>query len=62
LLLMTTMLHSTCPDCTAIVPAPPGARVSSIAVCGACHAELELISLEPPEYALAPEIEEDFGE
>ena len=59
---MTTVVHSACPDCTASVPAPPGARVSTITVCGSCQAELELISLDPPAYALAPEIEEDFGE
>jgi alpha-aminoadipate/glutamate carrier protein LysW len=31
-------------------------------VCPACQAELEVIGVEPVEFALAPEIEEDFGE
>jgi alpha-aminoadipate/glutamate carrier protein LysW len=53
---------STCPDCTAAMPESPDLRVMSIVVCPACPAELEVISLEPTEYALAPEIEEDFGE
>ncbi|MGO9955637.1 MAG: lysine biosynthesis protein LysW [Solirubrobacteraceae bacterium] len=59
---MSITVVSTCPDCAAVVPAPAGVRVSSVVVCPACQAELELISLDPPEYALAPEIEEDFGE
>jgi alpha-aminoadipate carrier protein LysW len=59
---MTTILETTCPDCTEPVPVPAGARVSSITECQVCKAELELVSLDPPEYALAPEIEEDFGE
>ncbi|HST84614.1 MAG TPA: hypothetical protein VLL08_22945 [Kineosporiaceae bacterium] len=60
---MTTIpLTSTCPDCTEFVPTSEGLRVTSIVVCSACSAELEVISLDPAEFALAPEIEEDFGE
>jgi len=59
---MSTAVLSTCPDCTDSVPVPAGTRVSSIVVCPACKVELEVISLEPAEFALAPEIEEDFGE
>ncbi len=58
---MTTTM-STCPDCTEIVPTPADARVTSIVVCPGCEAELEVIGLDPVEFALAPEIEEDFGE
>jgi alpha-aminoadipate carrier protein LysW len=57
---MTATL-STCPDCTAVVPAGD-ARVASIVVCPGCQAELEVIGVDPVEYALAPDIEEDFGE
>ncbi len=59
---MTTATVSTCPDCTEAVPVPEGLRVTSIVVCPACKVELELIGLNPTEFALAPEIEEDFGE
>ena len=59
---MTTTTLSTCPDCGEAVPAPPGLRVLSIVVCPACQAELEVLGLDPVEFALAPEIEEDFGE
>ncbi|MFI9720162.1 lysine biosynthesis protein LysW [Streptomyces sp. NPDC052396] len=59
---MTTATASTCPECAEAVPTAPGLRVSSIVVCPACKVELEVIGLEPAEFALAPEIEEDFGE
>lgn len=53
---------STCPDCTKPVTVPDNARVASIVVCGACSAELEIVGVGPYQLALAPEIEEDFGE
>ncbi|MDQ6849218.1 MAG: lysine biosynthesis protein LysW [Actinomycetota bacterium] len=53
---------STCPDCTQNVAVPADARVSSIVVCPSCRMELEVIGVAPTELALAPEIEEDFGE
>jgi alpha-aminoadipate/glutamate carrier protein LysW len=59
---MTTAAMSCCPDCMESVPDAPGLRMSSIVVCPACQVELEVIGLDPPGYALAPEIEEDFGE
>jgi alpha-aminoadipate carrier protein LysW len=40
----------------------PPLRLSEIASCPDCSIELELISLEPPTFAAAPEIEEDWGE
>jgi alpha-aminoadipate carrier protein LysW len=59
---MMTTAVSTCPDCTEVVPTPDDLRVTSIVVCPACQSELEVIGLDPAEFALAPEIEEDFGE
>ncbi|HEX6340520.1 lysine biosynthesis protein LysW [Umezawaea sp.] len=59
---MTTATVSTCPDCTETVPVQDGLRVTSIVVCPGCQVELEVIALDPTEFALAPEIEEDFGE
>ncbi|WP_055494957.1 hypothetical protein [Streptomyces sp. TP-A0356] len=59
---MTTATASTCPECAEIVPTAPDMHVTSIVVCPTCKVELELISLDPAEFALAPEIEEDFGE
>jgi alpha-aminoadipate carrier protein LysW len=57
-----TIIASTCPDCAEIVPITLGLRVTSIVICPSCQEELEIISLDPVEFALAPEIEEDFGE
>jgi alpha-aminoadipate carrier protein LysW len=59
---MTTAAMNRCPDCMQALPETPGLLVTSIVVCAACQAELEVISLNPAEFALAPEIEEDFGE
>lgn len=59
---MSIATVSTCPDCAEPVPTALGLRVASIVVCPTCQVELEVISLEPAEFALAPEIEEDFGE
>lgn len=53
---------SQCPECAAQVPILPNARVTSIVVCPRCQMELEIVSLQPLALALAPEIEEDFGE
>ena len=57
-----TTATSTCPDCTEVVPAGDDVRVTSIVECPGCQAELEVIGTDPAEYALAPDIEEDFGE
>jgi alpha-aminoadipate carrier protein LysW len=35
---------------------------SEIVVCPECGVELEVISVDPPELAVAPEVEEDWGE
>ena len=59
---MTTAAVSTCPDCTEAVPSTDDVRVTSIVECPGCQAELEVIGVDPVEYALAPDIEEDFGE
>lgn len=52
----------TCPECEGAVDMTPPLRLSEIASCPDCSIELELISLEPPTFAAAPEIEEDWGE
>lgn len=51
-----------CPDCEAAVALPAGVRLSEILECAECRVELEVVSLEPVLVALAPEIEEDWGE
>jgi len=51
-----------CPECDAQVTISTDARAGEIVVCPECQTELELVSLDPVELALAPEIEEDWGE
>jgi alpha-aminoadipate carrier protein LysW len=51
-----------CPECGADVNLPADTLESEIIACPDCGAELEVISLNPPELALAPEVEEDWGE
>jgi alpha-aminoadipate/glutamate carrier protein LysW len=55
-------MSSTCPECTKDVPVKPDARVTSIVACPGCDAELEVVTADPFVLALAPQIEEDFGE
>ena len=52
----------TCPDCEGAVTPPADVRLSEILECGECRVELEVVSLDPLLVALAPEIEEDWGE
>lgn len=51
-----------CPMCGAGLTIPDGARTSEIVACVECATELEILSLDPAELALAPEVEEDWGE
>ena len=55
-------MEAMCPECGAIVPLAADTMSSEIVVCPECGAELEVISLDPPTLALAPEVEEDWGE
>lgn len=51
-----------CPECEAIIELPEDTVENEILTCPECAAELEVISLDPPELALAPEVGEDWGE
>ncbi len=53
---------SPCPECSAEVAVEDTARAGEIVVCPECQAELEIVGTDPVELALAPEIEEDWGE
>jgi alpha-aminoadipate carrier protein LysW len=50
-----------CPECEAEVTVR-GLMVGEIIYCPDCNAELEVINVEQPEVALAPQVEEDWGE
>ncbi|MEU2835037.1 lysine biosynthesis protein LysW [Streptomyces lavendulae] len=51
-----------CPECEASVIVGDVPLVSEIVECGDCSTELEILSVDPLQVALAPEIEEDWGE
>jgi alpha-aminoadipate carrier protein LysW len=55
-------MQVTCPECGFEFEIPDDTLTGEIVVCPECGAELEVISLNPPELALAPEVEEDWGE
>jgi alpha-aminoadipate carrier protein LysW len=55
-------VHMThCPECDADVSVKD-LIVGEIVFCSDCNAELEVINVEQPEVALAPEVQEDWGE
>lgn len=51
-----------CPECGAAVALAQDAIVHEIVICPECGVELEVVSLDPPTVAPAPEEEEDWGE
>jgi alpha-aminoadipate carrier protein LysW len=60
---MSTQVTTTqCPNCDEAVPVAATAFVSELLKCPSCKTELEVVAVEPAELALAPEIEEDWGE
>ena len=50
-----------CPECEAEITIRD-LMVGEIIYCPDCNTELEVLHLEPPAIALAPRIEEDWGE
>jgi alpha-aminoadipate/glutamate carrier protein LysW len=53
---------STCPECDATLSIPADAMEGEIVPCPDCGAELEVVSTVPVTLALAPEVQEDWGE
>ncbi len=51
-----------CPVCDASVDVPAESRISEIMECADCGGELEVVTIDPMMLALAPEVEEDWGE
>ncbi len=56
-----TNLTTNCPECDVTLNLQ-GLMVNEIMYCPECNAELEVLSLEQPSVALAPQVEEDWGE
>ncbi|MBE2267512.1 MAG: lysine biosynthesis protein LysW [Anaerolinea sp.] len=51
-----------CPECEAELRLPTNAMENELIACPDCGSELEILSLNPIEIALAPQVEEDWGE
>ena len=51
-----------CPACAQPVALPDDAVEGEVLACAACGAELEVLGIDPPELAIAPELAEDWGE
>jgi alpha-aminoadipate/glutamate carrier protein LysW len=56
------MPESLCPECESSMELVPPVRQNQIVECAQCRSELEVLTVEPLLLALAPEIEEDWGE
>lgn len=56
------MPATACPECAAPVTVADDTRISEIVQCADCHSELEVLTTTPLVVALAPDIEEDWGE
>ena len=55
-------MFSMCPECDAKVELENSVVVCEVVVGPECAAELEVITVDPPELAVAPQVEEDWGE
>jgi len=55
-------MRQKCPECAGLIDLTEPVRLSEIVQCPDCSSELEVLSLDPVSLALAPEIEEDWGE
>ena len=53
---------SNCPVCKVQVTVPSAPRCSEIFECEDCRSELEIVAVAPLLLAVAPEVEEDWGE
>ncbi|MFE5212408.1 lysine biosynthesis protein LysW [Streptomyces sp. NPDC056600] len=51
-----------CPECEEQVQINDSVRLNEILECAGCRSELEIVALSPTMLALAPEVEEDWGE
>jgi alpha-aminoadipate carrier protein LysW len=59
---MTMTAAQVCPECEEPVRIGDSVRLGEILECASCRIELEIVALRPTVVALAPEVEEDWGE
>ena len=56
------MAEAQCLECAAQLELAADTEVAEIIVCPDCGVEMEVVSLDPLQLELAPEVEEDWGE
>ncbi len=59
---MSDTKKAQCPLCAVMLGLPASPEVGELLDCPECGEELEILALEPPKLAKAPEEEEDWGE
>lgn len=59
---MSTVTVLACPACEDDVRIDESARLNEIVECASCRSELEVVAVNPVVLAIAPEVEEDWGE
>lgn len=55
-------MNTLCPECDGDITIPEDTMLNELVSCPECGIELEVISLDPLELDIAPEVEEDWGE
>jgi alpha-aminoadipate/glutamate carrier protein LysW len=55
-------MTTACPECEGEIRFEDATVLSEIIECGECLTQLEIIATSPLMLALAPEVEEDWGE
>lgn len=58
----TSVWTCECPECGAAVSLTRRPLAGEVVRCADCGAELEVVSVDPPRLALAPQVQEDWGE
>jgi len=56
------MTPTACPECEGAIPLTESLTQNEIVECPDCMSELEVVTAEPLVLALAPEMDEDWGE
>ncbi|MBM7172719.1 lysine biosynthesis protein LysW [Streptomyces sp. G44] len=51
-----------CPECESDLALADQPKTNEIVECGGCAVELEVLTVDPVQVGLAPEVEEDWGE
>ena len=55
-------MTASCPECAGTLSLSADTVEGEIVTCPDCAAELEVVSLNPPNVELAPEVNEDWGQ